>query len=318
LKKLFGIEWMNQAAMKKVLLALTPILVFSIGTFGWRVLLLTLVSCASALFTEWLFIHKTKKKFSQAVLVSALIYTLTLPPRTPFVIASIGIIFGIAFGREVFGGFGRNVFNPAATARAFVYVSFSKYLTAQWTLPSSTFLGGFGKYITEPIDVLAHSTPMLIYRESGVMASYMDLFIGNISGSIGETSAILVIFAGLYLMINKTSHKETVYSVFGGYFIMSAYFFFSGFPQVPNPVWGLLSGGLLFGAMFMATDPVTSPKTYEGRIIYGIIIGVVTVIIRAFALFAGGIMFAILIANVFVPITDEAVKYLKNRGDSNG
>jgi Na+-transporting NADH:ubiquinone oxidoreductase subunit B len=304
-------KFMNQGAMKKVLYSLMPILIFSVGTFGLRVLLLTIVSCVSALFSEWLFIRNTNKKFSWAVLVSALLYTLTLPPRTPFWIASIGMIFGIVFARETFGGFGKNVFNPAAAARAFVYVSFAKYLTAQWSAPATQFMGGFLTYTTEPIDVLAQSTPMLIYREIGVLSSYFDLFFGNVSGSIGEVSAFLIILSGIYLLTKKVAYKETVFSVIIGYFLTSGTLYLLGLPQVPNPLWGLLAGGLLFGAVFMATDPITSPKTFEGRIVYGLLIGSITVIIRAFALFAGGIMFAILIANIFVPITDEAVKHLK-------
>lgn len=316
--KLFSeIKFMNQKAMVRVLYSLTPLIIFSIGTYGWRVLLLLLVSSSTGLLTEWIFKRKTNKPLSKAVFVSAFLFTLTLPPRTPLWIAAIGMIFGILFARETFGGFGRNVFNPAAASRAFVYVSFVKYMTAQWSEPALPFMSGFTRYITDPIDVLAQSTPMLIFRESGIMAGYSNLFIGQVSGSLGETSAFLIVLSGIYLVYKKVAHKETIFSVLGGYLIMSTALFLAGLPQVPNPLWGLLAGGLLFGAVFMATDPVTSPKTFEGRIIYGLIIGSVTVIIRAFALFAGGIMFAILIANVFVPIIDLAVKSLKKRGEKS-
>lgn len=318
MKQLLNIKFMNQSAMQKVIYSLIPIFIFAIGTFGWRVLFLAIVTCVSAMLTEWIFNRKSNKPFTKAVLVSALLFTLTLPPRTPFWVASLGIIFGITFAREAFGGFGRNVFNPAAAARAFVYVSFAKYLTAQWSAPSAVFMGGFTKYLTEPIDVLAQSTPMLIYRDTGIMASYLDLFIGNISGSMGEVSALLILLSGLYLIIKKVAHKETIFSVFSGYFLMSLSLYYMGFPQVFNPLWGFLTGGLIFGAVFMATDPITSPRTFEARIIYGLLIGAITVIIRSFALFPGGIMFAILIANTFVPIMDEGVKYLKKRGVQNG
>ena len=309
-----NIKFMNQKAMDRVLLALLPIIFFGIGSFGWRVLFVVLVSVIFAFLTEWFFKRKTKKPYTKATFVSAILFALTLPPRTPYWIVALGIIFGITFAREVFGGFGRNVFNPAITARAFVYVNFSNYLTAQWSASSDGLLTGFTKYITEPIDVLAQSTPMLIYRESGELASYFDVIIGNISGSIGEVSGILIILAGIYLVLKKAAYKETIISVILGFIGMSIIFNLLGVAQVPNPLWGIFSGGLLFGAVFMATDPITSPKTYLGRWIYGIMIGVITVVIRGFALFAGGIMFAILVANIFVPILDVGVNQLKKRG----
>jgi len=314
LNSFLNIKFMNQKAMDRVLLALLPIIFFGIGSFGWRVLFVVLVSVIFAFLTEWFFKRKTKKPYTKATFVSAILFALTLPPRTPYWIVALGIIFGITFAREVFGGFGRNVFNPAITARAFVYVNFSNYLTAQWSASSDGLLTGFTKYITEPIDVLAQSTPMLIYRESGELASYFDVIIGNISGSIGEVSGILIILAGIYLVLKKAAYKETIISVILGFIGMSIIFNLLGVAQVPNPLWGIFSGGLLFGAVFMATDPITSPKTYLGRWIYGIMIGVITVVIRGFALFAGGIMFAILVANIFVPILDVGVNQLKKRG----
>jgi len=305
---------MNQKAMDRVLIATVPIIIFGIASFGWRVLLVVLVSVFFAFLTEWFFKRKSKKPYTKAIFVSAVLYALTLPPRTPFWIVGLGIIFGVTFAREVFGGFGRNVFNPAITGRAFVYVNFSNYLTAQWSASSNGLFSGFTRYITQPIDVLAQSTPMLIYRESGQLASYFDVVIGNVSGSIGEVSAVLIILAGIYLIVKKAAYKETMLSVLVGFFAMSLIFMLLGVEQVPNPLWGMFSGGLLFGTVFMATDPITSPKTYLGRWIYGIMIGAITVVIRGFALFAGGIMFAILIANVFVPILDVGVKQLKKRG----
>ena len=314
MNSLFNLKFMNQKAMDRVLLALIPIIFFGIGSFGWRVLFVVLVSIVFAFLTEWFFKRKTKKPYTRAIFVSAVLYALTLPPRTPYWIVALGIIFGITFAREVLGGFGRDVFNPAITARAFVYVNFSNYLTAQWSTSSDGLFSGFTKYITEPIDVLAQSTPMLIYRESGQLASYFDVIVGNVSGSIGEVSAVLIILAGIYLVVKKAAYKETMISVIVGFVGMTLIFNLIGIEQIPNPLWGIFSGGLLFGAVFMATDPITSPKTYLGRWIYGIMIGVITVVIRGFALFAGGIMFAILIANVFVPILDVGVNQLKKRG----
>lgn len=305
------IQFMKQMMMRKVIYSLIPIVLAGIYFFGWRVLALLLVVTFFGCLTEWVFVRRTTKKITEAVLVTGVLYTLTLPPSTPYWVAVIGIIFGVLFGKMVFGGFGKNPFNPALVGRAFVYVNFPKYLTAQWSVPAEGPLGGFGTYMTGTIDAITEATPLLIFRASGETFSWLRVAFGNISGSIGETSAVLIILAGIYLIYTKTAAKETIFSVIIGALAMNTLFYVLGFSQVPHPVYGLLAGGLMFGAVFMATDPISSPKTFEGRIFYGLLIGIITVVIRAFALFAGGIMFAILVGNTFAPIIDEAVKALK-------
>lgn len=252
-----------------------------------------------------------KKKISEAILVTCILYTMTLPPTTPYWIAVVGIIFGVVFGKEVFGGFGRNVFNPALVARAFVYVSFPEHLTIRWVKAAQGFPGGFGTYLTETIEMVSQATPMLLFRDAGKTISSINLLIGNVAGSIGETSAVLIILAGIYLIYKKVASWHTMAGCFVGFVGLNSLLYLLGFSQIPNPLYGILAGGFLFGTIFMATDPVSSPKTKEGRWIYGIIIGVVTVIIRGFALFAGGMMFAILIGNTFAPIIDEGVNAYK-------
>src|SRR5699024_3389756 len=155
--------------------------------------------------TEYIFEKKNNKKVSEAILVTCLLYTMTLPPTTPYWIAVVGIIFGTLFGKEVFGGFARNVFNPALVARAFVYVSFPAPLTIEWVKPALGFPGGFATYITEGIELISQATPMLVFRETGSITSTMKLLIGNVAGPIGETSAILIILAGIYLIYKKVA-----------------------------------------------------------------------------------------------------------------
>lgn len=271
------------------------------------------VACFFGALTEFIFEKKKNKPITEAVYVSAILYTLTLPVRTPLWIVAVGIIFGIVFGKEVFGGFGRNVFNPALVGRAFVYVSFPKFLTGQWTAPFDNLLGGFTKFVGTPIDELASATPMLIFRATGQMADYWRLFVGNVSGSLGETSALLILLAAVYLLKTKTASWETMVASLTSFLVFNSFFYFTGSSAVPNPLFGVLSGGFLFAVVFMATDPISSPKTKEAKFIYGAIIGLVTVVIRGFALFAGGVMFAILIGNTFAPILDEAVKYMKTQ-----
>lgn len=301
----------KQKMMRTVITSLIPIIIASIYYFGWRALILLGVVTIAGLVTEWLFEKKYNRKVSEAVFVSCILYTMTLPPATPFWIAAIGIIFGIFFAKEVFGGFGKNVFNPALVARAFVYVCFPTPLTIQWSRSATGFPGGFASYLTEPIEAISQATPMLIFRETGNLTSIKDLILGNVTGSLGETSAILIILAGIYLIYKKVASWQIMLAVLIGFTGSSGILYALGVSQIPNPIFGLLAGGLLFGAVFMATDPITAPKTKEAKWIYGILIGILTVIIRGYALFAGGMMFAILIANTFVPIMDEAINAFK-------
>lgn len=312
--KIGPIKFMKQDLMRRVIYALIPIILASIYYFGWRVVPLMISTTFFAVMSEWSFKRSTGKPVSEAVFVTSILFVLTLPPKTPYWVAAVGIVFGIVFGKEVFGGFGRNVFNPALVGRAFVYVSFPKFLTIEWTAPiRDSVLGGFTRYIGPTIDTVSTATPMLTFRSTGQMMDYSNLLFGNISGSLGETSAILIILAGIYLIYTKTAHKESTFGVLIGFLSMSLIFNALSIEQVPNPIFGFLSGGILFSAVFMATDPISAPKAKEARWAYGILIGAITVIIRGFALFAGGVMFAILIGNSFAPLLDEIVKALKAR-----
>lgn len=312
-KNLISKYFSKQKMMRTVVISLLPLLISATYFFGWRVLLLLAVVTFFGVATEYFFEKKYKKKVSEAIIVTCILYTMTLPPTTPFWIAVVGIIFGVVFGKEVFGGFGKNVFNPALVARAFVYVSFPNQLTIHWVKAATGFPGGFGTYITEGIEMVSQATPLLLFRDNGGMVSSMNLIIGNVAGSIGETSAILILLAGAYLIYKKVASWHTMAGCFVGFVGLSTILYFLGFNEVANPFYGMIAGGFLFGTIFMATDPVSSPKTKEGRWIYGIIIGVVTVIIRGFALFAGGVMFAILIGNTFAPLIDEGVNSYKKR-----
>ena len=313
LKENFSKYFMNQKMMRTVILSLIPIIIGSIYFFGWRTLVLLSVVTIFGVGTEYVFEKRNKKKVSEAVFVTCILYTMILPPSVPYWIAIVGIIFGVMFGKAVFGGFGRNVFNPALVARAFVYVSFPAPLTIQWSKASAGFPGGFATYLTENIDNVSQATPMLIFRNTGTMVNFKNLLIGNISGSIGETSAILIILAGIYLIYKKVASWEIMAGTLIGFVGLSSIIYYTGNTDIANPLFTLFSGGFLFGTVFMATDPVSGAKTKEGKWIYGIMIGVITMIIRTYSLFTGGMMFAILISNTFVPILDEGIKGLKKR-----
>ena len=308
LSKLF----MKQKMMRTVIVSLIPIILASIYFYGWRSLGLLIVVTIFGVLTEYLFEKTRKKKTSEAVLVTCILYTLTLPPTTPYWIAVVGIIFGVFFGKAVFGGFGRNIYNPALVARAFVYVSFPEPLTISWSKVAAGFPGGFGTYITEGIDAVSQATPMLLFRDSGEMVPNINLLIGNVAGSLGETSAILILLAGIYLVYKKVASWEIMVGSLIGFVGLSGILYLTGNPQITNPLYGVLAGGFLFGTIFMATDPISSPRTKEAKWVFGILVGIITVIIRGYALFAGGMMFAILIANTFAPLMDEGVKAYKS------
>lgn len=301
----------KQKMMRTVIISLIPIILASTYYFGLRVLLLLFVVNLFGIGTEYIYEKRNNKKVTEAVLVTGILYTLTLPPSTPYWIAVVGIIFAVLFGKMVFGGFGKNIFNPALVGRAFIYVSFPEPLTISWTNVSTSFPGGFARYINQGIEAVSSATPMLAYREAGTMFPPLDLIIGKVSGSIGETSTILIVLAGVYLLYTKVAAWQTMAGCLTGFLGLSTILYLSGVSQVLNPIYGLLSGGFLFATVFMATDPISSAKTKAGKWIYGIIIGVVTVIIRGFALFAGGAMFAILMGNTFAPIIDEAINAYK-------
>ena len=304
-------QFVNQKMMRTVLLALMPIIVFASYYYGLRVLLLLFIVTSVGTITEYLWEKHRGKKVSEAVFVTCILYTLTLPVSIPIWIAVLGVFFGIFFGKLVFGGFGRNVFNPALVGRAFVYVNFPEPLTISWNKVASGFPGGFGTFITEGIDAISGATPMVLFTNTKETIDFPSLLMGTIPGSMGETCKIFIIIAGLYLIYKKVASWEIMMGSILGFMATSGIIYYFTDGNVANPLYGMLIGGFLFGTVFMATDPISAAKTKNGKWIYGMIIGVVTVLIRGFSLFNGGVMFAILIANIFAPIIDYFVKEVK-------
>lgn len=310
----------KQKMMRTVLVALLPIILYSVYIFGWRSLALVVFNMCIATVVEYLSETKIykRKKVTEAALVTAVLFTLTLPPSLPFWISGVGVAFGIFFGKMLFGGFGKNVFNPALVGRAFIYVNFPVQLTNYWNQSVGSGAGGFTSWLTPAVDVVSGATPLMAAREGMLKLSYFDLLLGNIPGVIGETSKILILLAAAYLIWKKVASWEIMVANLIGFTALSLIFNFMGISRVPDPLTGMMIGGFLFGAVFMATDPISAPKNTVAKWIYGIIIGFVVVIIRGFALFSGGMMFAVLIGNTFGPIIDYVAKKMKDSKKAKG
>lgn len=315
MKEFYKKYFMKQKMMHPVIYSMIPIALVATYFYGLRVLALLITNVLVALFVEYLSNKNIFKleKVSEAAFVTACLYTMTLPASIPFWISAVGMAFGIFFGKMVFGGFGKNVFNPALVGRVFIYVNFPKFMTIYWNEAANGFPGGFGTFLTRGLDSLSEATPMTMFKLDGSLESVNSMLLGNIPGVIGETSKVLIIIAAIYLIVKKVASWEIIAGSTLGFVALSLILRAMGVTTVPDPISGILMGGFLFGTVFMATDPISAAKTTLGKWIYGAIIGVVTVIIRGFALFAGGVMFAILIGNTFAPIIDYAINAAKAR-----
>lgn len=316
---MFSKFFKKQAMMRTVLIAVAPIILYGIYAFGWRTLALLGFNIVVACLVEYIsekFMYN-KSKVTEAAFVTATLFTLTLPPSIPFWMSGIGVAVGIFFGKELFGGFGKNVFNPALVGRAFIYINFpTPMLTWSQAANSERLIngiGGFGKWSTQILDSISQPTPMTELKTTGATVESINLFLGNIPGSIGEISSLLILLGAIYLIYKKVASWEIMVSSVIGFFATSYLLIILGANEVLPPLQGVLAGGFLFGTAFMSTDPISAPKQSQAKWIYGIMIGAIVVIIRAFSLFAGGMMFAILIAGVFAPIIDYVFKDINKK-----
>jgi Na+-transporting NADH:ubiquinone oxidoreductase subunit B/electron transport complex protein RnfD len=293
--------------MSLVIVALLPCFAASLYFFGWRVLFMVIVSYAAGAIVEILFAVIRKEEVNEGFLVTGLIFPLILPPGTPLWMVALGIMFGILVGKEVFGGTGRNLFNPALGGRVFLALGYPSIMTSTWVEPAAGGAGALASAFSFGVpDAVTSATP-LVLAKGGVLAEPIRLFLGHVTGSAGETSALAVLLGGLFLLATGIANWRTVVAVLISVSGLTAILRVAA-PAETAPLWfQLLSGGLLFGTFFMATDPVTSPVTLRGKWAYGIIIGAATVLIRTFSGFVEGMMFAVLLGNICAPLIDEVV-----------
>lgn len=247
---------------------------------------------------ETLFAIVRKHEINEGFLVTSLLFPLTLPPDIPLWQVALGISFGVVIGKEVFGGTGRNVFNPALTARAFLFFAYPAQIS--------------GDTVWVAVDGVTKATPLAEAANPGLMitVSWMDAFIGTIPGSMGETSALACLIGAAILLITGIASWRIMFSVVVGMFCLSSLLNLIG--SVTNPMfqlppsWHLVLGGFAFGTVYMTTDPVTGAMTEKGKYVYGVLIGIFTVLIRTVnPAFPEGVMLAILFGNMFAPIIDR-------------
>lgn len=329
-----SIQFLKQNAMRTVVNSLAPVIIGAVYFFGWRSFIIVLVSIITCVLTEWMFVKNKKPgKVSEAVFVTAILYGLILPPTIPFYMVILGAIFGVTFGKMAFGGFGMNVFNPALVARAFVYITFPVQSTAVWVPAAgfSDFPGGFiaWVYSKTSVSAITSATSLSAFRDGATtLPSLWQLFLGNIhgqfdklgettfigGGSIGETSVLLIIIGGMYLFYKNVANRKIVASFFGAFIVFQTLFHLLYPDKVGNTLFGLFAGGVVFAGFYMVTDPISAARTEIGKIVCPVLAAFLTILIRAFSLFAGGVMFAILLTNTFTPIIDYAVKSVQKKG----
>ena len=329
--------------MMRVVYALVPVQLAAIHLFGWRVLALVGVSCLAAFLVEWVMIPPKPGKLSQAVWVTGVLFGLSLPPTTPYWIAAVGAAFGVLFGKMAFGGFGRNIFNPAVVGRAFVFVSFPKEMTGHFVPAFRGFPGGFAQWSWESlkelpdalsasalnvVDGMTAATPMWSWRDFQHVTPLGDLTTGQIgaafdylghtrllaAGSAGEVSAIAILIGAIYLLWTRTANWRLMGGSLIGAVGMNLFLRnLLGMEAVPPLPFTLLSGAFLFVTVFMVTDPISAPRNLLGMWIYAIFIGAMIVFFRWKAVFAGGAGFAILLGNTLAPSLDLWIKRYREK-----
>jgi len=299
--------------MSIVIVAALPALLASIYFFGLRVIGMIIVSYAVGGAVETLFCIIRKEDITEGFLVTGLLFPLILPPATPYWVVATGVAFGVAFGKEIFGGTGRNPFNPALVGRCFVFLAYPKQLAEGWVQPGTGITGRVLDYVhMGSADGITAATPLIDAAKGTMPDSIWPLIIGNVPGSAGETSALLILIGGIFLCFTKVGNWRIPVSVLASAFV-TALVLHPVCPGILPARCQLFMGGLMFGAVFMATDPVTAPCTNPARVAYGILIGVLTVLLRGLTPLNEGIMFAILLMNIFAPLLDEIVVQIRCR-----
>ena len=299
----------TRSIMLDVIIALLPALAWSVYAFGWKALLLTAVSVVSCVFWEWAY-RKLMKKSSMigdlSAVVTGILLSFVCPVDLPWWAVIIGAFFSIVVVKQLYGGLGKNFLNPALAGRAALVACYTSQMTS-WIDPASGKAPLFGG-----ADVVTAATPLAMmkggeFAEVTAQYSLSDMFIGNIGGSLGEISAMMLLIGGLYLIFRKVISWQIPVAYIGTVAVLT-FLFPQGNDAMSWMLYNVLGGGLFLGAFFMATDYVTSPVTKKGQLIFGIGCGLITVFIRYFGSYPEGVCYSILVMNCCTWIIDKYTK----------
>ncbi len=298
----------TQTIMRDVLIALVPALLGSIYFFGFRALLVTLVSAAACVFFEWGFCKIRKlhcKTYDLSAVVTGVLLAFVCPVTIPYWTIILGDFFAIVLVKMLFGGLGKNIVNPALAGRAFLFSW--PVLMSNWVKVGFNNAAG----LLSTADAVTAATPMSAMHQGALPEeSILDMFLGNIGGCIGETSALLLIIGFVYLLYRKVITARIPLAYIGTVAIL-AFLFPQGNDRIAWMAAQVFGGGLMLGAIFMATDYVTSPLTKLGQIVYGIGCGIITILIRYFGGYSEGVTYAILCMNACAVLLDKIGRPVK-------
>ena len=290
--------------MRGVILALMPALLVGFYFFGFGALIVTLTSVISCVLFEYLiqrFMLKTKPTIHDgSAIVTGVLLAMNLPANIPFWMVILGALFAIGVAKMSFGGLGNNPFNPALAGRVFLLISFPVAMTT-WPVPSPLSI--------TYLDAATGATPLSTLKGSHAeIPQLLDLLTGNMGGSLGEVSAVAILLGLVYLLVRKIITWQIPVSILLTVAVFTGILYLANPEEFASPTFHLLTGGLMLGAVFTATDYATSPMNKRGMVIYGVGIGVITVVIREFGAYPEGVSFAILIMNAFTPLINHYIK----------
>lgn len=286
-----------------VVTALIPAAAAGVYFFGWQALKIILVSVVTAVVTEALTRLLLKRPITigdGSAAVTGLLLALTLPPTVPWWIPAAGSAFAIVLGKQIYGGLGYNPFNPALVGRAFLLASWPA-LMMNWVWPDGSLAWAAGptaEALGVSVDAVAGATALELWGDGITKIPYLQMYLGNIAGSIGETSALAILLGGLFLLVNKIIDWRIPVGYLGSVALLA-------YLMGEDPLFQLLAGGLMLGAFFMATDYVTTPVTPRGRLIFGVGCGLLTMLIRKYGGPPEGVCYAILLMNIATPLIDR-------------
>ncbi len=312
-----------EGIMRNVVYALLPVCAFAVYQFGLSALALLFVSTAACVLTEHLLCRAAGRPTTVndwSAVITGMLLALTLPPACPLWMAALGGVFGVGVGKAVFGGIGCNVFNPALVGRAFLQAAFpvamttwtparaagrfTSFIPSTWTFPFAS-PPELGDWTAQAVDGFSGATPLAQWKFAGAATPATDLFTGATAGSLGETSALLILACGAYLVFRGMMNWRIPAAMLLSAAVVSSLFYVVAPDTYPSPLFTLGAGGLMLGAVFMASDMVASPVTSAGVWIYGALMGALTVFIRFKGGLPEGVMYAILLGNAASPIIDN-------------